>query len=668
MQTEVRAMKPHLEPDREQIAAFVTLFKHASTGSWVSLRAFPDDDDTKPFRIAPIKLNGDLDALIDAACADARRAANAKRKVVFCPPVATFTNDKRAREEDLHDGLVLSVELDRSPQASLTTLEGLLGPATVVVESGGVTNEGEPKLHAHWLLSKPARTKAEHDALKAARKFAARAVGADGTNIPLVHPIRWPGSWHRKGEPKLCKIRDHRPDREIALADALKSLKANSADDPHIKEATGEAGRSSEFAELIEAVITSKSFHEPLNRLAAKVIAKGLHEDAAINLLQGLMEAASGPRDARWQARYDDIPRAVMSALGKFGHVNDIVSVRLADVEAKPIEWVWHHRIARGKITILSGDPGVSKSILSLDLAARLTTEAKWPDGLGKAPLGSVIILSAEDDVADTIRVRFAAAGGDATKCHVLQAVKEKDGERTFDMTRDLPKLQRMIEDLGDVIAVIADPVNAYMGRPGKLDSWRDTDLRGVLTPLAKIAADKHVAVIAIVHLTKDGRRSALMSVMGSVAMVAAARSVYLVIEDAADPKRILFLRTKSNIAPKGDAAGLGYRIHERPTGLDTVPYAPGVVWEDGDVAMTADDAIAANRATKDKRHNPDIDKAATMITEMLAKGDMPAAWVQARLKAEGISQSTWRKAMVKCGVEAYQPNVPGPWFWRIVV
>ena len=346
----------------------------------------------------------------------------------------------------------------------------------------------------------------------------------------------------------------------------------------------------------------------------------------------------------------------------------DIVSVRLVDVDPKPIEWVWKHRIARGKITILSGDPGVSKSLLSLDIAARLTTAAMWPDGYGKAPLGSIIILSAEDDVADTIRVRFAAAGGDASKCHVLQAVMDRRQERTFDLTCDLPSLRGMIEDIGDVIAIIADPINAYMGRPGKLNSFRDTDLRGVLTPLAKIAADMHVAVIAIVHLTKDGRRSALMSVMGSVAMVAAARSVFLVIEDAADPKRILFLRTKSNIAPKGDNAGMAYRLHERPTGLEIVPYAPGLVWETEGIAMTADEAIAANRASHDKRRNPDIDAAAAIINEMLAKGDRPAAEIQARLKAEGFGQSTCRNARAKCGVEAYQPEIPGPWFWRIVM
>ena len=631
------------------------------------MRAFPDDNDTKPFCIKAVELNGNFEPLIDEIYDVALQAANVTRKVVVCPPGCTFTNAEHARQEDLCDGLDLAVELDHDPQASLEMLEKLIGQATMVVASGGVTADGEPKLHGRWVLTVPARTKSELDQLKEARILACALAGGDPTHAPISHPIRCPGTWHRKGEPKLCVIRDHRPDREIVLVDAIEILK-QVATPKQKASASGQA--SSDYADLIEAVLTSKKFHDSFIRLAAKVIAKGFSEDDAISFLRGLMESVQGPHDQRWQDRYDEIPRAVSTAIKKFGNVAHIVSVRLADVEPKPIEWVWHHRIARGKITILSGDPGVSKSILSLDLAARMTKGTEWPDGKGRAPLGSVIILSAEDDVADTIRVRFAAAGGDATKCHVLQAVMERRQERTFDLTRDLPKLRGMIEDLGDVVAIIADPVNAYMGRPGKLDSFRDTDLRGVLTPLAKIAADMHVAVIAIVHLTKDGRRSALMSVMGSVAMVAAARSVFLVIEDAADPKRILFLRTKSNIAPKGGGTGMAYKLHERPTGLDIVPYAPGVVWETEGIDMTADEACAAYRVFNDKRRNPDIDKAAEIITEMIEKngGSCPAAWVQKRLKAEGFGPSTCRNAKTKCSVEAYQPQVGGPWFWRIVM
>ena len=60
--------------------------------------------------------------------------------------------------------------------------------------------------------------------LKEARKLATELVGGDGTNISIVHPIRWPGSWHRKGTPRLAKIVAS-SDSEIDLAEAVERLR-----------------------------------------------------------------------------------------------------------------------------------------------------------------------------------------------------------------------------------------------------------------------------------------------------------------------------------------------------------------------------------------------------------------------------------------------------------
>ena len=50
--------------------------------------------------------------------------------------------------------------------------------------------------------------------------------GATSTNNPICHPIRWPGSWHRKKEPRLCSTVAVEPDVEIALAAAVAALPA----------------------------------------------------------------------------------------------------------------------------------------------------------------------------------------------------------------------------------------------------------------------------------------------------------------------------------------------------------------------------------------------------------------------------------------------------------
>ena len=170
------------ETNREQIDIFVrALFKHAMPGS-CSLRSFHDDESTKSFAIECLQVD-DHDRIVDAAYRQASRAAAADPKIVFCPPIATFSNNKHAGKDDVANGLTLSAECDKHPQQARATLEKLLGPATIVVASGGEsanpdTGEIEPKLHLHWRLQKPARGD-DRKVLEQARRFVIEIVASD---------------------------------------------------------------------------------------------------------------------------------------------------------------------------------------------------------------------------------------------------------------------------------------------------------------------------------------------------------------------------------------------------------------------------------------------------------------------------------------------------------
>jgi hypothetical protein len=213
--------------DQDQIRTFVdAIFRNAKMEGFVSLRAFYQDGDNKSFRITSLEIGisddprsakkeldqGRADVLAIVATREANHAAQEPRPVNFCPPLAVFNNRKQAREEDIIQGLVISVEADSRPMAAWERLEKILGPATVVVESGGIwkdpeTNETEPKLHLHWRLTRPATDKDALAKLKQARTLAATIVGGDPTNNPVNHPIRWPGGWHRKNNPpRLARI------------------------------------------------------------------------------------------------------------------------------------------------------------------------------------------------------------------------------------------------------------------------------------------------------------------------------------------------------------------------------------------------------------------------------------------------------------------------------
>jgi hypothetical protein len=221
-----------LEPDTDQIEIFFdALFRYCGSAGYASMRAFLHSN--KPLQpnlwFAPLHyLRNAISVAVDLA----RRAANNAEPAVFCPPIAVFNGSSRqAREQDLYLGLAISVECDERPNEARQRLEAILGPATAVVKSGGqwVNEDGEPedKLHLHWRLAQPA-SGPDREKLKRARALATLIAGGDPSNVPAVHCLRWPGSWHRKDKnhPRLCALFSCNPDREIGLDEALAALEA----------------------------------------------------------------------------------------------------------------------------------------------------------------------------------------------------------------------------------------------------------------------------------------------------------------------------------------------------------------------------------------------------------------------------------------------------------
>ena len=222
-----------------EIAHFVAaMFRHATPGSVATLRSFEERRGGRPLtkiwahpQIGP-QGPGKLHSLTEAARRCAGQAANHPEPAVFCPPVATFAKPRKADEAHLVDGLALSVDVDTAdPRAARATLEGLLGPATCVVATGGLwtdpsTGEVAERLHLHWRLSTPTRSAEEHKRLKMLRAQAAALVGADASGKPIVHPLRWPGSVHRKGEPRPVRIIGGDAEAELSLDELAARLPA----------------------------------------------------------------------------------------------------------------------------------------------------------------------------------------------------------------------------------------------------------------------------------------------------------------------------------------------------------------------------------------------------------------------------------------------------------
>lgn len=214
-----------------------------------------------------------------------------------------------------------------------------------------------------------------------------------------------------------------------------------------------------------------------------------------------------------------------------------LVATLLDDVQMEQIEWLWEERIARGKLNVIAGLPKTAKSSILADLAARISQGATWPDGTPIEAPGKVLIIQAEDGVADTVKPRVVVAGGDCKKILEARSVRLKAGagfvERQLALSTDIQQIDRLFEQHPDIVCVMLDALTSFLG---PIDSHKDAEVRAVLTPLAAWAEQRKVTVLAVHHLNKGGSARTLLERMaGSAAFTQVARVVHMVVKDPED-------------------------------------------------------------------------------------------------------------------------------------
>ena len=170
--------------------------------------------------------------------------------------------------------------------------------------------------------------------------------------------------------------------------------------------------------------------------------------------------------------------------------------LKASDIEPEPIDWLWPGVLAKGKVSMLIGDPGISKSQLAIGMAATVSNGGSWPASTGTAKKGKVIILSAEDGEADTIVPKLLAAEADRNEVFIHGPATGPAGERLSDLDQDLSRLKAQMDALGGVSLIIIDPITAYLG---KKDANKIGDVRGILAKLAQLA-ESHRTSLTYLH------------------------------------------------------------------------------------------------------------------------------------------------------------------------
>jgi 5S rRNA maturation endonuclease (ribonuclease M5) len=336
--------------------------------------------------------------------------------------------------------------------------------------------------------------------------------------------------------------------------------------------------------------------------------------------------------------------------------------VTLSTVTPEKVAWLWPGRLPLGKLVMLDGDPALGKSTLALDWAAHISTGSDWPDG-HPCPVGDVLVMSAEDSLADTIAPRLKAAGADMDRVHALENVPRLDSDGTPyqampTIPRDVPTIRGIIDGL-QIRLLIIDVMNAYIG--DKTDTNNDHAVRVTLAPLQHMAADTGCCVVLIRHLNKSGVANALYRGGGSIGIIGAARGGLIVCADSADSDRRLLAVSKSNLCRTADT--LAYRLVDVPQW-----GCARIEWETSPVAVTASELLAMP-VTDEERE--DASECLTWLVGCLTDqgGEAPLSEILRAGKGAGFTQDQIKKTRQRARdprIETHRKGYQGGAVWAL--
>ncbi len=331
-----------------------------------------------------------------------------------------------------------------------------------------------------------------------------------------------------------------------------------------------------------------------------------------------------------------------------------IVAPTFAEIEMKPIRWLWFEYLACGKLHILAGAPGTGKTSLAMTLAATVTTGGRWPDGT-RAQQGNVLVISGEDDPGDTLKPRLLAAGGDPSRVRIIKGRTDENGEvMLFDSAADYDLLAPVLDG---VRLIVLDPiVSAVAG-----DSHKASEVRRALAPWVALAEAHDIAILGISHFGKGSAgRDVTERVIGSQAFGALARVVLATAKDSKADGEFdrLIVRSKSNIGK--DDGGFRYALHLK----EIADGVTGQYVSFGDPIEGSARDILASAEEYDNESEDAPGGLEDVLRDLVKAGPVPAIQATNEAKKHGFSASMIHRTRTRIGIESRKDSMTGGWVW----
>lgn len=319
----------------------------------------------------------------------------------------------------------------------------------------------------------------------------------------------------------------------------------------------------------------------------------------------------------------------------------------LADIEDRPLVWFWDQKIPDYGLSMLQGDPGVSKSYLTAYMAAQVSTGRAWPD-CPDIPVekGAVLIFNGEDDPA-RIKERCQWMEGNMKNIHLLSPGPDK---KMLDIRYDLKLLQKTIDDMPVKCRLLVfDPITSYMGN---CKQNNNNEVRAALEPLSDLAVRNKMCIVIINHMNKKQGEKYVYRGLGSMGFTAVCRSVWGIIFDENDDDHQIRILCPVKTNYSQYVSGLKYQIVNNAIEFESEPYYGSI-----------DDASGNAKDTKASK----VADAMKWLTDALAGGMVAAGTVKEQAEADGITSGTlWRakEALDIRPVKSVHAN--GGWFWEL--
>ena len=310
-----------------------------------------------------------------------------------------------------------------------------------------------------------------------------------------------------------------------------------------------------------------------------------------------------------------------------------------SDIQSKPVQWLWRPYIPIGKVTLLQGDPNDGKSTMMMNIVAELSRGGAMPDGTALGIPQKIIYQCSEDDAGDTIKPRLEANGAN---CRNIAFINE---EIYSGLTIDDERLREAIITFNPRLVVI-DPIQAYVENDSDLMSA--SKARRLMKRTGIWASMYECAIVVIGHMNKSGGQKDLYRGLGSIDLVASARSVLQVERSKEDEHVRIVHHIKSSAAPKGP----DFSFEIRPE--------TGFRWLDSEKPTQPITPLEPVPDLPKNKH----ELAAILITKALENGPVESTEIKRLMAEYRIGDKTMNDAKVALGIKPFRKM--RKWYWHM--